>query len=51
MKTIEQIEFVEHLKNTDGINSDGAQSMFILTILGKLKEMRLNFFQGRVTVL
>ena len=35
---IQQIEFVEQLKNKDGINADGKQSMFILTILEKSKK-------------
>ena len=36
-KSIEQIEFVGQLKNVDGINDDGAESMFILTILEKIQ--------------
>ena len=32
-KAIQQIEFVRQLKNVDGINASGAESMFILTIL------------------
>ena len=36
-KSIEQIEFVGQLKNVDGINADGAESMFILTILEKIQ--------------
>ena len=31
-KAIQQIEFVGQLKNVDGINADGTQSMFFLTI-------------------
>ena len=27
-KAIQQVEFVEQLKNTDGVNTDGTQSMF-----------------------
>ena len=50
-KAIQQIEFVGQLKNTDGINADGTQSMFVLTILEKINEMRLKFPQGSVTVL
>ena len=34
-----------------GINADGAESMFILTILEKIKEARLTFSQESVTVL
>ena len=49
-KAIQQIEFVRELKNIDGINADGAESTFILTILEKIKETRLKFSQGSVTV-
>ena len=48
-KAIQQIEFDGQLKNVDGINADGTQSMFVLTILEKNKETR--FSQGSVTVL
>ena len=34
------MEFVGQLKNEDGINADGKQSMYVLTILEKIKEMR-----------
>ena len=37
-KATQQIEFVGQLKNTDGINADAKQSMFILTILEKIRE-------------
>ena len=30
-KSIHQIEFVRKLKNNDGENADGTQSMFVLT--------------------
>ena len=50
-KAIQEIEFVGQLKNEDGINTDGTQSIFILTILEKIKETRLKFSQGSVTVL
>ena len=39
------------MKNVDVINADGAESMYILTILEKTKETRLTFSQGSVTVL
>ena len=45
------MEFVGQLKNEDGINADRKQSMYVLTILEKIKEMRLKLFQGSVTVL
>ena len=34
-KTIQQIEFVEQLKNVNDINTDLAESMFVLTNLEK----------------
>ena len=34
-KSIQQIEFVEQLKNDDGVNADGTQFMLALTILEK----------------
>ena len=48
-KAIQQIEFVGQLKNIDAENADSIQSMFILTILEKIKETRLKFSQGSVT--
>ena len=42
LKAIQQIEFVEQLKNVDNdynaIDADGTQSMFILSILENIKE-------------
>ena len=35
----------------DVINGGGAESMFVLTILEKIKETRLKFSQGGVAVL
>ena len=49
-KAIQQIEFVRQLKSEDNINANVIQSMFTLTISGKIKEMRLKFSQGSVTV-
>ena len=40
-KAIQQIEFVGQLKIINGINVDGPQDMFVLTILEKIKEARL----------
>ena len=40
------MQLVGQLKNIDCINTDGTQNMFILTILKKLKERRLNFLKG-----
>ena len=39
-KAIQQIEFVEQLKNADDVNADGTQSIFISTILENIKETR-----------
>ena len=44
-KAIQQIEFTGHLKNPNGTNADGTKSMFVLTILEKIKETRLTFSQ------
>ena len=37
------------MKHVDGMNADGAESMFILITLEKIKEMRLKFSHGSVT--
>ena len=50
-KQFNKIEFVGQLKNENGVNDDEAQSVFILTISEKIKETRLKFSQGSVTVL
>ena len=50
-KAIQQMEHFEQLKNTDNINVDVTQNMFILTILEKIKETRLTFSQGSVKIL
>ena len=50
-KVIQQVEFVGQLKNTDGVDVDGKQSMSALTILEIITGTRLKFSQGRVTVL
>ena len=42
-KTIQQIEFAEQLKN-QGNTIVANESMFVLTILEEIKEMRLHFF-------
>ena len=42
-KVIQQIEFVEQLKKIEGVNADRTQSMFILTVLEKIKETKLKF--------
>ena len=34
-KAIQKIGFVGLLKNVDGINADGTQNMFVLTIIKK----------------
>ena len=50
-KAIEQIEFIVQLKNNDDQHADGPQCKFVLTILEQIKQKRLKFFQGSVTVL
>ena len=40
-KQFSKTEFAEQLKNIDGINADGTQSLFVLMFLGKIKEIRL----------
>ena len=54
-KAIQQIEFVGLLKkldDNDNVTDDSNdQSMFVLTILEKIKETKLNFSQGNVIVL
>ena len=50
-KTIKQVEFIEQLRNNDDENADGAQSMFVLTILEKIKKKRLKLSQESLTVL
>ena len=51
-KSIQQIEFVEQLKNDDGVNADGTQSMLVLTILEKKNiKNETKFLQGSVTAL
>ena len=49
-KAIQQIEFVKKLNIVGGINTDGAESVFILTILEKIKETRSKTSQGSVTI-
>ena len=49
-KAFQQIEFFGQLKNVDGVNADGTQSMFVLTLLEEIKETRLTFSQGSVSV-
>ena len=48
-KAIQQMEFIGQLRKLYA--DDNAKSMFILTIFGKIKETRLKFSQGSVTVL
>ena len=50
-KAIQQIEFVGQQKNTNGVNADGMESMFDLTILEKDKEMTLKSSLGIITLL
>ena len=39
-KAIQEMQFVRQSKNTDGQNTDGTQSKFVLTVLEKIKEAR-----------
>ena len=39
-------KIVGELKNVNDINSDGAESMFFLTILGKIKETKSRKFNS-----
>ena len=50
-KAIQQIEFIEQLKNVDGINADGTQDIFILTILKTNQRKEIKISQGSVTIL
>ena len=53
-KAIQQIEIVGQLKKLDAAAAaadDDDESMFILTILVKIKETRLKYSQGNVTIL
>ena len=50
-KAIQQKEFGEQLKYNDDENADSTKSVFVLTILEKIKETRLKFPQGSVIVL
>ena len=56
LKTIQQIDFFEQLKKLDSngnaiLNADDEQSMFVLTILEKIRETQLTFSQRSLTVL
>ena len=48
-KAIQQIEFVGQSKNSDSAVVAN-ESMFVLTILEEIKETRLTFSQGSLTV-
>ena len=43
-KAIQEIEFVDQLKNVDGTNPDGTQNMFVLTVLEKNQRSDTNIF-------
>ena len=49
-KTIRQIELGRQLNNVNGTNADGPKSMFIFTILEKIKEERLKLSPRSITV-
>ena len=48
-------EFVGQLQNVgdeyNAVNADGTRNIFVLTILEKIKETILKFYQGSLTVL
>ena len=46
-KTIQQIEFVEQLKNVNDINTDLAESMFVLTNLEKKLKKEIKIFSRK----
>ena len=54
-EAIQQIEFVGHLKKLDGdskaTDASNDQTMFVLMIFKKIKEVRLTFLQRSITVL
>ena len=54
-EAIQQIEFVGHLKTLDGdgkaTDASNEQTMFVLMIFKKIKEVRLTFLQRSITVL
>ena len=50
-KEIQQIEFVGQLKKLNNTNNNNCGSMFVLTVLEKIKETRSKFSQGSATVL
>ena len=47
LKEIQEIEFVGQLKNADIANTDGAQYMFVLTILEKNRRNKTKKFSGK----
>ena len=49
-RATQQIEFIGQLKNEDGKKADETQDVLILTILEKIKETRLEFSQGGLTI-
>ena len=46
VKAIQEIELVRQFNNNDVLSNDETQFKFALTILEKIKEMRLKFSQG-----
>ena len=49
-RAIQQKEFIGTLKNEDGKKADETQDVLILMILEKIKETRLQFSQGGLTI-
>ena len=50
-KAIQHIELIGKLKNANGHNVDGTQSMFVLMIFKKIKETRPKFSEGSVSLI
>ena len=46
VKAIQEVEFVRQFNNNDVLSTDETQFKFVLTILEKIKEIRLKFSQG-----
>ena len=51
LQKLQKKELVGQLKNVDVVNAIGTQSMLVLTILEKIKEMKLKLSQTNGTVL
>ena len=50
-KTIQQIEFFGQLKNDDGVNADGTESIFSIIIMTNCQEVRVKLTNTQVNKL